>query len=213
MTKPVMLMLSAITTGCLLSAQGVAQAQSAAGSAWVPYSAQFTETITTWSQSSPNRTTKQSLIEEKRSKDGSLLSVRSENGHVTSGTLWKSCGQILSLDYIGKRAIPSRQAPRVHTKLPSTTPTGSRIIAGVQCVTYPILHLQGGSGTICHDMADDLPVLFEMHTVFNGTHQDYVKQLVLIDLGSDPGSVVGVPEGFTELAAPSGSPLSCGAKK
>lgn len=202
---------SALAAGLLMDGLGMAQAQPAPNGTWVPFTARYTETSTS-RDSAGHQTNQQVAIVETRSKDGSLLSVRSENGQVTSGSLWDSCGQMFSLDYLQKRAVLSRQAPREHTKMPSAPPTGTQTVAGVSCLIYPI---RGAvAGTTCHDVVNDIPLRIEWHMNSGRVQQNYQKELTSIDFATPvDASMVSIPAGFTKLVPDSGSPLGCAAKK
>lgn len=185
-----------------------AQSQEASGDKWVAYSARYTETMSSH-DSSGNKKHTQSMLEVTRSDDGSELSQQEVDGQVTTGKLWQACGQVITINYMTKRAIITGQAPRKHLQLPSAPPTGSTTIAGASCLIYP-LHISNGEGTLCVDAQDDVLVREEFHTDMNGLHQDYLKQLTSIDFASpvDPSKMV-IPKAFTILAPSTGSPKAC----
>jgi hypothetical protein len=84
---------SAFVAGLLMDGLGIAQVQPAPDGTWVPFTARYTETLTSRDSAGHQTNRQVATIVETRSKDGSLLSVKSENGQVTSGNLWDSCGQ------------------------------------------------------------------------------------------------------------------------
>jgi hypothetical protein len=202
-------------TSMMLRASSPTQAQPQAGGSWVPYRAQYRE-VTAATDKSGHQTQTVVLTEETRALDGSLLTVKKENGRSVSGTLWQACGRILSLDYQQRRAIFSRNAPREHGRVPSASPTGLKTIGGVPCDVYPLLSVPSGmtgSGSICVDQVRDIMVQVEMHLDSVGLHQDYVRQLESIDFNSpvDP-ALMAVPQGFTLLLPDSGTSGVCTAK-
>jgi hypothetical protein len=173
---------------------------------WVQYSAHYTETIHT-RDSSGAETQKQTLIEEVRSDDGTMLTVFRVDGKTTSGRLRESNGQVFSLDYPTKRAVLTGQSPLRHPYVPPDKPLGTRTIAGVSCTLYPVHMLQlQGNGTVCVNMDDDILARLERHTdSAAGLHQDYVKELTWIDLTSPvDSSSLTVPNGFTKLVPETG---------
>jgi hypothetical protein len=190
----------------------MAQAQPAPHGTWVPFTARYAETSTSRDGAGHQTSQQVATIVETRSKDGSLLSVKSEGGQVTSGQLWDSCGQVFSLDYRQKRAVLSRNLPREHTKLPSVPPTGTQTVAGVSCLVYPI---RGSvAGTICADAVDDVPLRVETHVTAGGVRQDYLKELTSIDFATPvDASKVSIPAGFMKLVPENGSPQSCPARQ
>jgi hypothetical protein len=198
-------------TATLMFSMTAAVAQNASDK-WVSYSARYSETMSSH-DTSGNKKHTQSVFQVTRANDGSELSVHEVNGQLTKGKLWQACGQIISLDYIAKRAAVTGQAPRKHLQLPSAPPTGSTIIAGVSCLIYP-LHVSNGQGTLCVDAQDDILVREDFHTDLNGLHQDYIKELTSIDFEAPvDSSKMAIPNGFTTLAPSTGSPKSCGVQK
>jgi len=211
MLKTILPLAPAIAAGLLLNGLGVAQAPQAPSGTWVPFTARYIETSTS-PYGAGHQTTRRVAIVETRSRDGSLLSVRSENGQVTSGSPWDFCGQIFSLDYLQKRAVLSRQVPRVHAKPPSVPPTGTQTVAGVSCLVYPI---RGDvAGTVCVDQVDDVILRQQWHLTSGGTQQEYLKDLTSIDFATPAeASKVSIPAGFTKLVPENGSPAGCAAKR
>jgi hypothetical protein len=175
-----------------------AVAQSKPDTSWIPYSATYTESFSTASTLGKS-STQEFTDRETRSTAGSTLSLKEQDGKPIAGTLWRSDGQILSLDYVSQRAASKRNVPRTHLRLPSVPPTGTLTIAGVSCHAYPI-HLADGRGEICIDLARDILVRQELHLTSSGIHQDSVKQLTAIDFSKVDDAKVAIPDGFTVLA-------------
>ncbi len=169
------------------------------GQTWVKYSAHYTEKVST-RDARGTQTNKTTLKEEFRAKDGTLLTVVKENGQAVSGKLWLADGHRFSLDYLKNIATEEGEWPRKHPFVPPDAILGTKTIAGVNCVIYP-LHMHDGNGTICADMDDDILGEVEIHSDVGGIHQDYVNELTWIDLNSpvDP-SLFRIPDGFTTLA-------------
>jgi hypothetical protein len=75
---------------------------------WVPYSAHYTEAV---SSSGPSgNTSKHSVLDESRSEDGSMLSVSKVEGREVKGKLWLANGEVDDLDYTRQQAIVSAHA-------------------------------------------------------------------------------------------------------
>ena len=181
----------------LWSGSAIAQ-QQVSNARWVPYSANYTETVSIRG-SSGSPTQNQTLSEEIRSDDGTLLTVVTVGGKKMSGKLWQASGQMFSIDYLSKRAVLTGKLPRRHPFTPPDASLGTKTIAGIQCTVYP-LHTKNGNGTICVDMDNDLIASAETHTDSAGVHQDYVKQLTSINLTSPiNNSTLQIPTGFTQL--------------
>jgi hypothetical protein len=183
----------------LLSWSAVLTAQQPASrSRWVPYIAQYTESVSVRS-SSGNTTQNQTFSEETRSSDGAVLTVVKVGGQPSSGKLWEASGQRFSLDYLSRTVVSTGNSPRQHPFIPPDAPLGSKTIAGIQCTLYPI-YTKAGTGTICVDINNDIMVSAETHTDIAGMHQDYVKQLTTIDLTTPiDNSRLQVPAGFTKV--------------
>ena len=101
-------------------ASAIAQ-QQVSNARWVPYSANYTETVSIRG-SSGSPTQNQTLSEEIRSDDGTLLTVVTVGGKKMSGKLWQASGQMFSIDYLSKRAVLTGKLPRRH---PFTPPDAS----------------------------------------------------------------------------------------
>jgi hypothetical protein len=187
--------LSLLLPGGLLLA---ASAQAGNGQRWVPYSAHYTETVSS-PDSSASPANRQTFTEEFRSNDGSTIKVVKVDGKSISGRLWLASGQQFSLDYPAKRAVFEGQSPRRHPYVPPDAPLGTMTLAGLTCTVYPI-HMASGHGTVCVDMEDDILGRIEVHMDSDGVRQDYVTELTWIDLISPvDSSWLKVPPGFTTL--------------
>lgn len=167
---------------------------------WVPYSAQYVETVTT-TDASGHTTSKQQHNSEVRAADGSLLTVELQDGQRIRGKLWTADGKTFALDFGQKRAVQlPRIAPRHHSLVPPDAPAGVKSIAGLQCVVYP-LHGQN-KGTICVDENDDIPVRTDVHVELpGGVHEQYTNELTAISL-NEITEAVKIPEGFMVLSQP-----------
>jgi hypothetical protein len=167
---------------------------------WVQYTAHYIQTRSS-SGSAGNHTQENSVVDESRSRDGSLSFVKKVNGKAVLGKLWLTNGEMTELDYTRQNAIIGGKAPRMHLQMPKGAPTGNEVIAGLPCSVYPI-HMKNGSGELCVDVADDILLKEELHFDGNGLHQDYVKQAASIDLATPvDSSTMKIPDGFKTLSA------------
>jgi len=189
-----------------LASQALVMAQTVPDTTWKPYTAVYTETVTT-DRGAGQHTVKQTVLHEKRSASGALLTEREVDGKLTSGRLWTAAGQVYELNYDSKRASLVRQGVKKHFHKPATPATGERVIAGVRCESYPIRAAPGDApesgGEYCVDISRDIVALQELRIIrkagggkiFDG--QQSIKQLVSIDTTTPvEESQLVMPEGF-----------------
>ncbi len=166
---------------------------------WVQYSAHYKTTYSS-RDSSGNQTRQELQEEESRSADGALLTVGTNGGERTSAKLWQADGQVFSLDYQRRQAVPIAHSPRTHLPTPPQAPLGTKSISGLECTVYPV-HVHDGSGNICIDFADDIILRQETHMNAGGLQQDIVREITSVDLNTPVNaSGMSIPDGFTTLA-------------
>jgi hypothetical protein len=160
---------------------------------WVPYTATYNETYT-----NPGQPQRIALTTESRSSDGSLLTMTQDNGR-KSGKLWKSSGDLYSLDFINNHAVYQRNYIRKHLQIPSVAPLRSDVVAGVSCTVYPV-GVHNGTGSLCIDTTRDIMVREEIHTTQPQGKMDLVKEITSVDFSKPgPNETIGVPAGFVVL--------------
>jgi len=161
---------------------------------WVPYTAIYSESVT-----NPGQPTRTLVWTEQRASDGSQLSIEQEGERNIGGKLWRSSGQLYSLDFNDKTAIYKRNAPRMHLT-PHSDATGSMTIANVGCTLYPV-KVENGTGSVCIDLSRDILVREEIQTEYPQGRMDYVRELVSIDYSKpSENQPIGFPAGFKVLA-------------
>lgn len=153
--------------------------------AWVPYSAKYTEIVNETDSSGHTVTHHEKSGEEIRSSDGSQLMTVIIAGQRTKGQLWQGCGQHINIDYSQKKAIVGASSPHKHPQLPPDAPEGTMTLGGVEFTAYPVHVPQSGSGTVWVNMEQDIVAKLEIHlNLPNGVHHDSVRELTSLDLNS-----------------------------
>ncbi|MBV9502902.1 MAG: hypothetical protein JO138_26315 [Acidobacteriaceae bacterium] len=200
MTKRLYVTLLAVP---LAGGVSLAAPQATNGTEWTPYSAHYTETVSSQGPSG-NQTHKNSEVDELRSEDGSVLSISKVGGNEIKGKLWLASGEIDDLDYTRQQAIVSGHAPRTHLPVPKVSPTGNEVVAGLPCSDYPV-SMRNGGGQLCVDVADDILLKEEIHVDANGVRTEYVKQASSVDLSTPvDSSKLRIPANFKKLTVSPG---------
>jgi hypothetical protein len=202
MTTKNKILISASVLSCGLVLALAAQQTGGTNDKWVPYSADYRESVVAKDAAGKVVEQKETTTFEKRAGDGAVMTTSKKNGQDVSARIWQADGKSIEISYAREQASVAGQFPRRHLGIPPGTPIGADTIAGLRCTVYPV-HMSNGGGTVCVDVTDDIMVKEELNFESGGLNQKYLKEITAIDLTTPVNSSeFKVPAGFKVMAGP-----------